>query len=280
MAEKREIDNSPSAEASDSLQPEEHDKPEQLSPVGVLVHDLLVKMNAAGDDAEKEYQQALEELRKHPMDAVIELARQEGACCNTDYATRWAVVYAAAKLEHPAALELLRSIVLTPIQAEQNEDPHASTVAEETIIRTTAVDGVATLARDGNDDAIETLLSFLELPSFSIRRAAVHGLLTSPKGDDLRDRIAKCLPKDQRFILDLKKVDVRKVPQVEDPRRHLSETARADCKPAPPDAQDRRKIEQEDSRVTKKQQSSETYESDTSPQAGVDRDKNEENREN
>lgn len=241
-----ESNDSPSAEDSDALELKEHQDAAQLSPVGMLVRDLLAKMNAAGEDAEEAYQEALAALRKRPIEAVIELARQECAYCPQDYPTRWAVVYAVTTLEHRAAIPLLKSIVLTPIPPERNRDPHASTVAEETVIRTTAVDGIAFLALQGENEAIEALMEFLDLPSFSIRRATIQGLLGSPKGDDLRDRIARCLPKDQQFLLEIKPIDVRKALQVENPQQHLSEAGRADSKPAPPDARNRRPTKQAD----------------------------------
>src|SRR3712207_8247200 len=51
---------------------------------------------------------------------------------------------------------LFRSFVRTPIPLERSKDSHSfSTVAEETILRTTAVDGVEQLAAEGNDDARE-----------------------------------------------------------------------------------------------------------------------------
>ena len=233
---------SPSGEQSDQLQVREREAA-RLSPMGTMVRDLLARMNAGGDDAEEEYQQALKGLRERPLDAVIELARQECSCRAEDYATRWAVVHAAAALEHRAALSLLKNIILTPIPPERNEDPHASTVAEETIIRTTAVDGIAALARRGEEGAVEALQEFVDLPSFSIRRAAIQGLLASPRGDDLRNRLRECLPKDQAFLLDLKRVDVRDAPQVDDPQRHLSDAGRYASKAGSPDLQDRRKSE-------------------------------------
>ena len=240
MAFADESNVSPSGEGSDQLQVREREAA-RLSPMGTMVRDLLAKMNAGGDDAEDEYQQALKKLREQPIDAVIELARQECSCRTEDYSTRWAVVYAAAALEHRAALPLLKNIVLTPIPPERNEDPHASTVGEETIIRTTAVDGVAALARRGEEDAVEALKEFVDLPSFSIRRAAIQGLLASPRGDDLRNRLRECLPKDQAFLLDLKRIDVRDAPQVDDPQRHLSEAGRYATKASSPDLQDRRR---------------------------------------
>jgi hypothetical protein len=59
---------------------------------------------------------------------------------------------AAAELQHPAALPFLFNLVLTPIPPEESPDPHSfSTVAEETILRTTAVEGIGHLAKSRVD---------------------------------------------------------------------------------------------------------------------------------
>ena len=225
---------SPPFGESDSLKLHEISQLKKLSPVGELLHELLVTMNRSENDAEEVYQSALAAIRKNPVDSVIEIARLESLCPAFDYAMRSALIFAACELEHHAALPLLRSVVLTPIPLEAAKDPQNSTVAEETIIRTTAVDGVSILAHDGDKNVINILFEFLEIPSFSIRRASVQGLLRSAHGNDLRERIVECLPKDQRFLLDLKKMDVRKVSQIDNPERHLNEKGKLDMKPPAP----------------------------------------------
>ena len=86
-----------------------------------------------------------------------------------------------------------------------------STVGEETILRTTAVDGVGELARERqNRDAVEALWEFLKQPSLSVRRAAMPESLYGSVGNNkrVRDRIGSLLPDEQRFLLDLKPVEV------------------------------------------------------------------------
>jgi len=184
-------------------------------------------MNSADDDAEDRYQAALGRLREQAATAVVELAGMERDCAGRDYPTRWALVHVAASLRHPAALPFLRNLVLTPIPAEQSPDSHSfSSVAEETILRTTAVDGVGALAADGNREAQEALVEFVAQPSLSIRRAAVQSIMATPRGRSRGRQIAALLPEDQRFLLDLKPADVHDVPQVARPERHLSDTGR------------------------------------------------------
>ena len=243
MATADDANTAPLGESSDQLTTHRSQQALQSSPVAASVRELLARMNASGDDAEEQYQEALQRVRDQASDAVIELARAEAVAQRDDYSTRWAIVYAAAALENRAALPFLRRTALDPIPPERNEDPHASTVASETVIRTTAVDGIAALALRGDDDAVRTLQQCMAMPSFSIRRAAVQGLLASPRADDLREWLQTSVPEDQAFLLNLKRSDVRDVPQIENPQRHLSERARNRNKSVAPDLPDRRQQE-------------------------------------
>ena len=204
------------------------------SPAGILLQNFLVAMSGTGDDAEDEYRRALSDMRKRAEMVLVEIARAQSDCDRRNHPARWAHVHAAAELRHPAALPFLLDVVLTPIPPEEAPDPHSfSTVAEETILRTTAVEGIGYLAQN-RSDAVEALFECLKQPSLSIRRAAVQSLLKSSRAKTMRARIANALPEDQRFLLDLKTPDVREVPQVKRPERHLSEAGRrAGAAPAP-----------------------------------------------
>jgi len=198
------------------------------SPAAILISNFLRAAGSGGTGSERSYDRALENLRKHAAEVIVEIARAERACAAQDYPTRWMLIFAASQLEHAAALPFLRTVVASTIPPEQSKDPHSwSTAAEETILRTTAVDGVARLAGRKNASAFTSLFEFLAQPSFSIRRAAAHGILAAPNGRRYASRIADLLPSDQRFILDMKRIDVRDVPQVRDPRKHLPERIRS-----------------------------------------------------
>lgn len=222
--------------ASDALRPE-RDRPERrpASQAAVLLDNFFAAMNAVGDDAEDEYRAALAELRKHADLVMVEIGRAENDCDRRKYPQRWAHVHAAAELQHPAALPFLRNLVLTPIPPEESAEPHSfSTVAEETILRTTAVEGAGALAAGGNRAALDALLEFLTQPSLSVQRAAVQSILKAPRGRRMRKRIEALLPGDRHFLLDLKAIDVRDAPQIKRPERQLSEAGRrARIEPAP-----------------------------------------------
>lgn len=221
-------------DASDSLNIAPAKPPGEMSPAALVLSDLLTAMNNAGADAEDEYRRLLDIARKQAPEIVLAIARREQTCVPYDYSTRWGLVFAASELKHPATLPYLCDLALTPLPAETSRNPHSfSVVAEETILRTTAIEGIGQLAATGNKEALDALFSFLAIPSLSLRRAAVQAILSTPNGRRLRKRVAETLPKDQRFLLDLLRPDVREVPQIRSPERKLSDAGRRARKEAP-----------------------------------------------
>lgn len=204
-----------------------------------LRHFLSV-MYGHGENAAEIYGQALEPLRSRAEGVVAEIAHVESSLKETDYPSRWALIFAASELRSPAALPYLRSVALSRIPSERSRATHSfSTVAEETILRTTAVEGIGRLALDHDSQAVGALLECLSRPSISIRRAAVQELLAAPDGHNLRDRIAAALPEDQRFLLDLRHIDVHQVPQIRNPEQFLARATRTGATYAPPPPDDK-----------------------------------------
>jgi hypothetical protein len=221
----------------DSLGPGRSQPPVDVGGVVALVNNLIEAMYAAGDEAEAAYQAALKALRPVADEAAIALARLESDCDRRSYPRRWALIYAATQLERDSLLPFLRQVVLTPIPPEQSHNPHSySTVKEETVLRATAVDGVGALAARGSEHARDSLFEFLAIDSISIRQASIRSLLAID--ETMRDRIAEYLPRDARYLLDVRPVAVTEVPQIKNPRRHLRK-GRSHEKPTPPDPEER-----------------------------------------
>ena len=155
---------------------------------------FLAIMHTSGENAAADYAQALEFFRREPESTMIAITGGYSASPERAYTRRHALVQAAVALEDEAALAFLADVVLSPIPPEGMPDAqNFSTVAEETIIRMSAVDGIAVIARAGAGRAIETLISFLTIPSFSIRRAAVMGVLGARGGAKHRPRGCRAL---------------------------------------------------------------------------------------
>ena len=202
-------------------------------PATTALANFLEAANSVGVDAEERFKAARLRLRRNPEDAVLAIAKALTGCRRRDYPLRWALVYAATQLDHGAAVPLLRELVLAPIPPEESSEPHSfSTVGEETVLRTTAVEGLGRLAVSGNRKALDSLFKFLTIPSVSIRRASVLAILR--KDRRLRGRISEQLPFDQRYLVDIVPKRVTDVPQV-NPRLHLKRPeGRLLRKPGPP----------------------------------------------
>lgn len=200
-----------------------------------LLHDFLSAMNAIGDDAQSRYDHALDALHNEAEQVVPEIDRALQSTAQQDFPSRWALVYTAVKMKHPTALPFLRNLVIAPLPMNAPADGHSrSILAEETMLRATAVEGIEHLAVSGNEDALQALFRAIEQPSRSIRIAAVQGILATPGGERLRARVAAMLPEEHRFMLDIKRMDVRDVPQIDDPRQFLKPGVLRRMPSAPP----------------------------------------------
>lgn len=222
MKEKRPVKSPPHLD--DALAAKRASALPGASSFATLIGRYLAVMNAGGEDVEREYQAVLEEMRKDAAEVVVALAKAEAGSDRAAYPLRWALVYAATQMKHEAALPYFRNLVLTPIPPEHSARAHSfSTVREETILRTTAIEGLGYLAAQGHRQAVDALFEALDIPSISIRRAAVQALLAADSS--LRERIRERLPQDFSFLLDLKTPQVAEVQQVQNPRKHLHERA-------------------------------------------------------
>ncbi len=195
---------------------------------------LLHRMNGSGEDAEEEYQRALGDVGKFGPDAVSAVAARLRLLPEEAYQERWFLVQALVDIGDPSGARLLGEILDTPIPPERTEhaDHHFSTVGEEVIIRTTAIEGLSRLAERGDKGAVQSLERHATNEQRTVRRAALRAL--SVHDGEAAARLAADLPKDERKALQAGAVDVRSVPQPEEGlmvRRGLE--SRADEPPPP-----------------------------------------------
>ena len=185
--------------------------------LGDLVLDTVAAMNRSGEDAEQIYQRHLDQLREGAGDAISEVRAQYDALDEEQYVERWSLIQLLTDLRDPASLPVLEHVLRQPVPPERSPDPaHGlSTVGEEIMIRTTAVEALARLAADGADEAKRLLLEQLDHEAFSVRRAAVQAIADS--GDaGLRDRVQSRLSEsDDQRLLNSRRLDVTSVPQAE-----------------------------------------------------------------
>ena len=238
MAETPKINDFPSS--SDSFQDYSPTQPLfTKSRAGIRLENALKAINGFGDDAEKNFEEALKELREIPEEVVLELAQAFDDKCQPDaYPIKWGLVFLATELKSKAAYHFLKRLIFTPIPDERSANTGSfSTVAEETILRTTAVEGMSIFLND-DKKAGDLLLECLKLPSISIARAAIQTLAKAGQLDDkLRKKIEDLLPKERHYLLKIKPTKVEEVEQIKDPESHLKplrEGAKRKEKPTAP----------------------------------------------
>jgi len=182
--------------------------------LNALIIEAVNRMGGVGEEAEDNYQRALAELGKRAEEASEVIVDEYEALPEDRYLDRWSLVQLLSELRQPEAAAALNRIITSRIPAEKARGSHdASTVAEEVIIRTTAVEGIVRLSADGVDEARKILLRHARNRTFSIRRASVQGLLETGDDADKRELRALLKEKGDQGLLRIKRMDVRQVPQ-------------------------------------------------------------------
>lgn len=213
--------DTPSSEADDALEVEVITHPftfQHLADDRELADAILAAVNAmggAGQCAEDDYQEALGALRRKAKRTSEAIARELEALPEEAYLDRWALVMLLAELGHRSSARVFAGILESHIPEERSSDPHGfSTVGEEVMIRTTAVEGLERLAGEGDEVAVEVLLANVGHENFSVRRAAVQALVATG-GDEMGQRLAETLPERHRDLLKIQRRDVRTVEQAQ-----------------------------------------------------------------
>ena len=189
--------------------------------VGELVAQTVATlMSASGDDAEQTYQRSLDLLRERVDAVVAVVGTQYHALEEDQYVERWSMIQLLTDLRHPAALRVLEDVLSRPIPPEHSPDPAhgVSTVGEEIVIRTTAVEALARLATNGDRTAQNVLLRQVRHEAFSVRRAAVQAINESGVSE-LLERVRQELQgTDDQRLLEYRRLDVASVPQADGSR--------------------------------------------------------------
>ena len=186
--------------------------------------DAVAVMTSGGVHADESYQRTLREIRDDTEFIEI-LLRTADSLPEEAYEERWALTQLAVDLQHPRTAEYLAGLVRRPVPPERAEDPgHGqSTVTEEVILRTTAIEGLARLARDGTDatqgqvgSLLESLLETLDsTPYLSLRRAAWFALVDSGDEDAIgraRDALAR---RGEEWVTTMRRIPVEEAPQAD-----------------------------------------------------------------
>jgi HEAT repeat protein len=179
-----------------------------------MIVETINAMGAFGDDADKNYQKLVRQLREND-NAVSVLVDEYTSIDESQYLDKWSVIELLGEVGNEKALDFLDKITSEKLPREKSKDPHSfSTVGEEVMLRTTSIDGISKLASRGNKRAVSSLLKHIQNENFSVKRAAVQAFV-EVGGKDALEILRKELPKEFHHILEIHRTDVRKVPQAE-----------------------------------------------------------------
>src|SRR4051812_46224478 len=184
--------------------------PVQLSAVAQHVHDAVAQMHTVGGAGSAA---TLSILRQNIAQAVPTIEQLYRAAPTSNYTERWSLVKVMVDLHHPSALASLNTIVNTPLPNVKGEEA-PFTLAEETIIRTTAAEEIGRQAGAGQADALALLLKNCQNPVFSVKQTSVQAYLAHG-GLNARATLEKLLPANERFILDIRAIGPAELAQPE-----------------------------------------------------------------
>ena len=159
-------------------------------------HMMVLAMPAETiEEADLNYQNSINELKKNAGQAVILLSDAYKKTEAKHYFNRWGIVKTLGDIEDISAYPTLADIVRSDIPPETSSDlHHFSTQEEEVIIRIRAIESLGMLARSGSK-ASDSLLLRLALDSTitnsAIRIRAIKSYLKAGKNSEERLRILR-----------------------------------------------------------------------------------------
>lgn len=178
-----------------------------------LIVTAVNQMGGFGPNAEADYQSALDALRRQEAAALSIIVAEYKALPESRYLDRWSLVQLLAELKNPDSLPALDDVLSSSVPPEQSKNPHSfSTLGQEIMIRTTAVEAATRIAAAGGHQAVDLLLKHARHNIFSVRRACIQGYLAHG-GNEAKERLLKIVPENERFIMEIRREDVRNVPQ-------------------------------------------------------------------
>ncbi len=175
--------------------------PVPISAVAQHVHDAVAQMHTVGGAG---FATTLNNLRQNIAQTIPAIEQLYRAAPASNYTERWSLVKVMVDLHHPSALTSLNAIVNTPLPSVKGEDA-PFTLAEETIIRTTAAEEIGRQAGAGQTDALALLLKNCQNPVFSVKQTSVQAYLAHG-GPNARATLEKLLPANEHFVLDIRAI--------------------------------------------------------------------------
>lgn len=193
-------------------------------------------VSTVSDVDDPDYRNAVEALHAEPAVHVREIARVLDDLGDEGHALRQCLLMAAAELPVAESVELLRRHALRAQRARPARRSNASDVpcvaardlTADEALRVQSVEGLEQLARAGVPTAIDALAECAAHGSLTVRARSLAALGEFDEAGDVRADVVARLATDERYLAELRRVDVRDVAQVTDPRRHLTRDERDD----------------------------------------------------
>jgi hypothetical protein len=197
--------------------------------LGPEVLDFVTAFYSAPNEEDPRFTRALTNLRTGAAGSAQQIAQSYDKLDQAYLGQRRSLLYAARYLGDEAALPFLIRVAM---QERQGESAHeGGRLAEESMLRSIAVEGIEQIAMHGSREAFDALLPFVRSTDRLVQATAVVALkyLNCPI-----ERLRSLVSEDRSYLLEIARIDIRDVPQIKDPRRHLrAEWTGATVRPGP-----------------------------------------------
>jgi hypothetical protein len=181
------------------------------------------------------YLDAVEHLREDAAARVREMEQVNLSLGDGGHNLRQCLLMAAEVLTTSDSVRFLRHVAMRPesrqraTEADEQACVTLRAVTAEEALRVQAVEGLEVLARAGVPDALEALVESVDAPSLTVRAVGLAALTDVGGANRARDDAVARLAPEDRYLADLRRIDVRDVDQVADPRRHLTRPVREEA---------------------------------------------------
>lgn len=184
-----------------------------------VVGGFIDAMHRCASETEDRYVSALAQFREDPDHTARKIEAAYRSVGSEQFGLRRSLVLAANALAHRSVLPLLSEIALQPVSGSVRHD--GGRAAEESIVKMMAVDGIEAIARSGDRDAADALLTLASSADRGVQAAAVVALKYADIHRAHYEKLRSVFSQDRLYLLDLIRANVRDVPQIDDPTRHL-----------------------------------------------------------
>jgi hypothetical protein len=207
---------------------------EEIAPYRVDLAPALVgfirAVNRVNRTDDAHYVQALEALRSARQEVLSDTTRRLVVSPDAPFGLRHSTLLAVSALRDPGALDLLSAVALNPQPLPPGEPKTRTTIDSHdggeivtgTVLALSALEGIEALADDGLEAALEQLTRAAAINSNAVRGVALTALAARPERREYLERAKAALPRGLEHLSQLRRVSVGDVPQVKDPRAHLS----------------------------------------------------------